>query len=206
MLIYERELDKDLDWAVHEGSAHFEGKSAVQDALRAVTRKLDGLGIAYAIAGAMAMYLHGYRRFTEDVDMVVTEDGLKLIHQHLQGRGYRPLFAGSKNLRDTEHGVRIEFLITGQFPGDGRPKPISFPDPTESSVDLNGIRVVNLPTLIEMKLASGSAPGRRKDIGDAQEIMRFFELPLTFAEKLDPSVRPMYVELWDELQIAPDDP
>src|SRR5437016_826887 len=108
MRIYERELDKNLDWAVHEGGAHFEGRSAVQKALVAITRRLDELGIPYALAGAMAMYLHGYRRFTEDVDMVVTEDGLKQIHQHFLGRGYRPLFAGSKNLRDTEFGVRIE--------------------------------------------------------------------------------------------------
>ena len=200
MLIYERELDRNTDWAVHEGSAHFEGRSAVQKALYAVARKLDELGIPYAIAGGMAMYLHGYRRFTEDVDMLVTEDGLRRIHEQLEGRGYRPLFPGSKNLRDTEHGVRIEFLVSGQYPGDGRPKPVSFPDPEGSFVDINGIHVVNLVKLIELKLASGTAPGRRKDIGDAQEVMRALKLPLSYQEQLNPMVRPLYVELWEELQ------
>ena len=72
---------------------------------------------------------HGFRRFTEDVDILVTRDGLKAIHAHLEGLGYVPPFTGSKNLRDTEHGVRIEFLIAGEFPGDGKPKPVAFPGP-----------------------------------------------------------------------------
>ena len=52
------------------------------------------------------------------------------------GLGYIPPFTGSKNLRDTEHGVRIEFLIAGEFPGDGKPKPVAFPDPAEAGVEI----------------------------------------------------------------------
>ena len=47
---------------------HFEKESAVHQALRKITRRLEELGISYAIVGGMAMFLHGYRRFTEDVD------------------------------------------------------------------------------------------------------------------------------------------
>jgi hypothetical protein len=72
---------------------------------------------AYAIAGGMAMFLHGYRRFTEDVDMIVANDDLLTIHEALEGRGYLPVFAGSKNLRDTEHGVRIEFCLLTRICG-----------------------------------------------------------------------------------------
>ena len=60
---------------------------------------------------------------------LVTREGLKAIHAHLEGLGYVPPFSGSKNLRDTEHGVRIEFLIAGEFPGDGKPKPVAFLSP-----------------------------------------------------------------------------
>src|SRR5439155_14719048 len=99
-----------------------------------------------------------------DVDILVTRESLKTIHEKLEGLGYLPPFQGSKNLPDTEHGVRIEFLVAGGYPGDGLPKPVSFPDPTSVSTILDGIRVVNLPTLIQLKLASGTAPGRRKDL------------------------------------------
>ena len=66
----------------------------------------------------MAMFYHGYRRFTEDVDILVTREGLKEIHRQLDGLGYVPPFAGSKQLRDAELGVRVEFLVTGGFPGE----------------------------------------------------------------------------------------
>jgi len=58
----------------------------------------------------MALFAHGLRRFTEDVDILITREGLKIVHQHLDGRGYVPLFTGSKNLRDTEHGVGLNFF------------------------------------------------------------------------------------------------
>src|SRR5438309_1219512 len=117
MLIYERELDKNIEWAVHEGGAHFEGRSAVQISLTDICRRLDDLHIPYALAGAMGMFLHGYRRFTEDIDMVVTREGLDSIHKSLEGRGYLPVFRGDKNLRDSGNGVQIKFLVTGEFPG-----------------------------------------------------------------------------------------
>ena len=82
------------------------------------------------------MFQHGYRRFTEDVDLLVTREGLKEIHRKLEGLGYLPPFQGSKNLRDTEHGVKIEFLVTGEFPGDGKPKPVAFPAPGRSQMKL----------------------------------------------------------------------
>ena len=63
------------------------------------------------------MFQHGYRRFTEDVDLLVTREGLKEIHRELEGLGYRRPFQGSKNLRDTEHGVKIEFPVDGEIPG-----------------------------------------------------------------------------------------
>src|SRR6266581_9126632 len=107
--VYEQLLDRDPRWALKEGSMHFEKESAVHKTLEAIAQRLDELGIPYAIAGGMALFFHGYRRFTEDVDIVVTPDGLQEIHQRLEGLGYLPPFVGSRNLRDTEYGVRVEF-------------------------------------------------------------------------------------------------
>lgn len=197
MLTYEQRLEKNPRWALSEGSRHFERQSSVQQALEKIANRLEELAIPYAIAGAMAMFQHGYRRFTEDVDILVTKDGLKKIHRELEGLGYVPPFTGSKNLRDAELGVRIEFIISGGFPGDGKPKPVAFPDPDEVSTIVAGIRIVALPKLVELKLASGlSSPDRAKDIGDVQEMIKVLSLPMSFVDNLNPYVQDKYRDLW----------
>jgi len=140
MIAYETQLNQDLRWALQEGSMHFEEASAVHRTLRRVVKRLDELGVPYAVAGGMALFLHGFRRFTEDVDILVTKDGLRLIHEQLEGLGYVAPFQGSKNLRDADTGVRIEFLVTGEYPGDGKPKPVAFPDPAAVGVERDGVR------------------------------------------------------------------
>ncbi len=49
-----------------EGSVFFEGQGAVQQAMRRICKRLDDLGVPYAIVGGMALFQHGFRRFTED--------------------------------------------------------------------------------------------------------------------------------------------
>src|SRR5436305_4549917 len=105
MITYEQQLNRDRRWAFREGSMHFEKESAVHKTLDAISRRLDELGIPYAVVGAMAFFFHGFRRFTEDVDLLVTPEGLKTIHERLEGLGYLPPFTGSKHLRDTATGV-----------------------------------------------------------------------------------------------------
>jgi hypothetical protein len=91
----------------------------------------------------------------------------------------------------------VEFLVTGEFPGDGKPKAVAFPDPARCSVEVGGIRYLRLATLLELKLASGmSHPGRLKDLADVQELIRARDLPLELRDELDPSVRAKYAELW----------
>jgi hypothetical protein len=194
---FEEKLSSDPTWALAEGGEFFMERGTVQDALHRVAKRLAELGMPHAVAGAMALFRHGYRRFTEDVDILVTRDGLKQIHEQLEGRGYLPVFAGSKALRDTELGVKIEFIVTGDYPGDGKPKPVAFPDPASVTVELEGIRYVNLTTLIELKLASGmTAPHRLKDLADVQELIKAVRLPREFAENLNPYVRDKFKELW----------
>lgn len=201
---YEDRLSANWEWALSEGSRHFEERSAVHDALRKIARRLNQLGISYAVAGGMALFRHGYRRFTEDVDILVTPDGLARVHQELKGRGYVPLYARSKDLRDADLGVRIEFLVSGQYPGDGKPKPVEFPDPERAAVELDAINYLALATLVELKLASGmTSPGRLRDLADVQEVMRLLKLPTEFAGELDPYVREKYLELWRGINPPP---
>ncbi|HEV2718443.1 MAG TPA: hypothetical protein VG323_00375, partial [Thermoanaerobaculia bacterium] len=86
-------------------------------------------------------------------------------------------------------------------PGDGKPKPVSFPDPRYVTVEIEGHHVIVLPKLIELKLASGlSAIDRLKDLGDVVELIKALKLPRDLGEQLDPSVRDEYFRLWDGAQ------
>ncbi|MGW8257509.1 MAG: nucleotidyltransferase domain-containing protein [Thermoguttaceae bacterium] len=199
-IAYEQHLNRDLQWALREGSMHFEGKSAVYLALEKITQRLKELNVPYAVAGGMALFAHGLRRFTEDVDILVRREDIAEIHRRLEGLGYVPLFSGSKNLRDAESGVRIEFLVAGDYPGDGKPKPVVFPEPESTSVEKNGICWLTLPALIELKLASGMTnPARLKDLGDVQELIRTLSLPPEYRDQLHPFVREKFTALWNSV-------
>jgi hypothetical protein len=196
LVTYEERLNRNFSWALMEGRMHFEEKSAVQLAMRRIAKRLDDIGVPYAVAGGMAMYFHGYRRFTEDVDLLVTKENLKVIHDKLEGLGYLPPFTGSKHLRDTDAGVKVEFLTTGDFPGDGLPKPVAFPDPADVRVEQDGVWFLNLPTLVELKLASGMTnPRRGKDINDVEYLIEARNLGAELAAQLNPFVRDRYLEL-----------
>jgi hypothetical protein len=200
---YEIRLTENREWARMEGGGHFEKDNAVHKTLRDVTKRLDELGIAYAVAGAMALFEHGFRRFTEDVDILISREGLKKAHEHLVGRGYRPKFEGAKNLRDATTGVSVEFILEGHFPGDGRPKPVAFPNPALVAQEFDGIKFLQLPSLVELKLASGmTSPDRAKDLTDVQEIIRILKLANDFGQQLHPFVQPKFTELWETVNGA----
>lgn len=75
--IYEELLDRDPRWALNEGSRHFDEKSMVFKALHEIAAQLEMLEIPYAAVGGMALFRHGLRHFTEDVDLLVTKGDLR---------------------------------------------------------------------------------------------------------------------------------
>jgi hypothetical protein len=180
-----------------EGLRYFMGEGTLNKTLSRLTNDLDQRGIDYMVIDAIALLAHGYPRFTEDIDLVMTSEGLKKFHDELVGLGYAPAFPGAqKRLRSTTDGVSIEVMTTGEFPGDGKPKPVSMPRPADASIEIDGVRFVTLEKLIELKLASGiSAPDRLKDLADVQELIKIRQLDAGFALKLDPYVRTKYLEL-----------
>jgi hypothetical protein len=201
-LDYDEVARRGGDAAMRQLGRFFMKEDEVYEALRAISGKLEELSIPYAIAGGMALNAHGFRRGTVDVDILVSPDGLRRVHEKLEGLGYVPPFAGSKNLKDVQHGVRIEFLVSGQFPGDGKPKPVAFPEPEGASVEIDGIRYLGLPHLVELKLASGMTGGvtRLKDFADVVALIQALNLPRDFGAKLNPYVRAKYEELWQGIE------
>ena len=167
--------------------------------LRRLTQRLDAEGIPYALIGGMALAAYGFVRMTQDVDILMTAKGLDAFRAHCVGRGYVPAFQGAqKAFRDTETGVQVEIITTGEFPGDGKPKPVAFPDPAAFAVQHEGMWVIALEKLIEMKLASGmTAPHRLRDLADVQDVISALRLPEEFAARLDSSVRARFLDLWN---------
>lgn len=179
------------------------GEAEVQKALEKLVRTLDAHRVPYAIIGAMALNEFGYRRTTVDVDVLLTDEGLATFKKNALGRGYAEKFPGSRSVRDTEYGVDIDIVLTGSYPGDGKPKPVAFPDPERTAERGARVALLPLPRLLELKLASGmTAPDRLRDLADVQELIRLLRLPETVAADLDASVRDKYLELWRAVQHA----
>ena len=180
-----------------EARRYFMGEGILNKTLARLSKDLETHGIDYAVIDAAALLAHGYPRLTEDIDLLMTSAGLQKFHDELVGLGYAPSFPGArKRLRSTVDGVSIEVMTTGEYPGDGKPKPVSMPEPVEASVEIDGINFVKLEKLIELKLASGvSAAHRLKDLADVQELIKIRRLDADFAAKLDPYVREKYLEL-----------
>ena len=96
--------------------------------------------------------------------------------------------------------MSVEVVTTGEYPGDGLPKPVAFPDPSRSFQEIDGVRTITLEKLVELKLASGmTAPDRLKDLADVQEIIKIKGLGPGFAESLDESVREKFHELQEAI-------
>jgi hypothetical protein len=190
-----------------EGLRYFMGEGTLQGTLAQVSSDLKQRGIDYMVIGAVALMAYGYPRFTEDIDLVMTREGLEAFHRELIGLGYVPAFPGAKKrLRSPRDDVPIEVIVAGEYPGDGKPKPVSFPVPADSSTEIDGVRIVTLEKLIELKLASGmTAPDRLKDLADVQELIKARGLISEFADSLNPYVRGKFLELCRAVEQARQD-
>jgi hypothetical protein len=181
-------------------------RSPVHDTMRRLARAFNDLEISFAIAGAMAANAHGHRRTTADVDVLVRRDDLTRFKDCWIGRGWVDLFEGSKGFKDTLNGVKVDVLIVGDYPGDGKPKPVSFPNP-ESVRELRdeSLPYLNLKSLLELKIASGmTASHRLQDLADAIQLIRINALPQAYSRELNAFVQDKFNELWQSAQISED--
>src|SRR5262245_60545385 len=81
---YEERLKSDLGWALNESGRHFEQNSLVFETMRRITDRLNELGIPYAVVGGLALFRLGFRRYTEDVDILVRKKDVNVIHRKLE--------------------------------------------------------------------------------------------------------------------------
>jgi hypothetical protein len=179
------------------------GEAAVQRALMKLVSILETENLPYAIIGALALNEYGHKRVTVDVDLVMREEDLQTFKRGWLGKGYAERVAGTGKLLDTEFDVHVDVLSTGRFPGDDKPKPISFPDPATSAIRGKPFALLPIERWIELKLASGMvAPHRLKDLADVQELIASAPLPSAMADLLHPWVQHKFMELWNAVDAA----
>ena len=172
----------------------FQGRDAVHKTMRRAAARLERAGIPYAVVGGMAVKLHAHLQATDDVDILLTADGLeefrrRYVPKHYAGVPYRP-----RRFVDRTHQVRLDVLLTGRLLGRNGAGPVGYPDPAAVAVTIENIRVVDFVTLIQIKLARG----RYKDFGDVASLIACHNLDESFADRLHPSVRPSYMECLSE--------
>jgi hypothetical protein len=182
---------------LEEADRFHAGTGKVHTTLYRLASNLRGTNVDYAIVGGMALNAHGYRRQTTNVNVLVNADGLNGIRKLLTPTDYRAVPDQFRHAYvDARTDVSIELDVTGRYPGDGKPKPVAFPDPASVATEIDGIRYVSLATLIELKLASGMTnPGRLRDLADVQELIRVLKLPGEYSHRLNPFVRQKFEEL-----------
>lgn len=191
------QIRRNYERALETAGRFFTGDAPVQRAAKRISAALQDLGIPHVICGGLAVAAHGHLRVTEDVGILLTPAGLAAFKSCWLGRGWVERFAGSRGLRDVENQVKVDVLLTGDFPASGQPGPIAFPEPTGVSVGIGGASILCLSKLVELKLASGlGAPDRLQDFADVIALVRANRLPGDFETQLHPHVRPKWRELW----------
>lgn len=143
-------------------------------------RALQQANIPHSICGGVAVCLHGYQRNTTDIDIIILDKDVPTIKDLL-----------------TPMGIPVQFLIAGERAGKDSEVKIAEPIGEENIETREGLSVVRLSRLIEMKLACGLGSMRRthKDFADVVELIAIRRLDGSFARYLHPSVRPTFREL-----------
>jgi hypothetical protein len=172
----------------------FQGNDPVHQSMSRLAAELAKANIPYAVVGGMAVNAHRHRRTTADVDVLLTAEGFAEFRRLFVGSAYDPVPRRSRRFVDRANGVSLDILVTGMFPGSGKPGPIAYPDPATVAETIEQIRVLDLPTLIQLKLAAR----RYQDFADVVALIRVHNLEEGFAERLHPSVRGDYIECLEE--------
>jgi hypothetical protein len=172
----------------------FQGKDPVHQTMRRAAKRLERKNIPYAVVGGMAVFIHEHRRATNDVDILLTAQGFEAFRQLFVPKNYETVPGRPRRFVDRTSKITLDVLVTGKFPGSGKPGPIAYPDPATVAEVIEKVRVVNLLTLIQLKLAAR----RYQDFADVVNLIAAHNLDESFADRLHPSVRRDYIECLEE--------
>lgn len=185
---------KSFSRRIEEIDMFFQGTDPVHQTMNRVVAKLDEAKIPYAIVGGMAVNAHHHERTTKDVDFLVTAQGLKTFRDCYVHKEFAPVAGRPRRFVDPSNNVCFDLLVAGLFPGTGKPGPIAFPNPTDVVEVIENRCVVNLPTLVQLKLAAR----RYQDFADVVNLIRVHNLDESFLSQLHSAVHGDFVECLEE--------
>lgn len=170
------------------------GNETLWDVAARCDRILTKAGIAYSVCGGVAVCLHGYQRNTVDLDLIVRSDDSVRVRQLLEQAGLA-WHQESREFR-TEDGIAVQLLMSGENAGGGEVR-IAIPVGDDNVEVIEGLTVLRLSRLIEMKLACGLANLRRthRDFADVVELIVIRKLDGSFSRNLHKSLRKTFREL-----------
>jgi hypothetical protein len=164
------------------------------DVLSELSRKE---GIPLAIIGGMAAIKCGYKRYTNDIDVVVAERHRHTLIRVARTYGIKVIWQDPHGWHKFEYeGVRIEVVPEGAKPNKNAPTTI--PSPVQLGVT-EGSDYASLEGWIETKLGSG----RRQDEADVVRVLK--KTDAASIEKVREhltKVHVLYLRLFDELVCA----
>lgn len=134
------------------------------------------------VLGGVAVFLHGYRRTTDDVDVFAEDERAVAAALERLGGAWDP-----ETRQHVLDGVPVHIVTATQT--GSVPKNVS---------TIEGVNVVSLADLIRFKLQSGlDRVERSRDLADAVELIRRVPLDKSFAAKLPQDLRRPFKDLVD---------
>lgn len=160
-----------------------------------VCRLLTRKNIDHVIVGGVAVCLHGYRRNTVDLDLLIRSQDTEAVRAALESEGFQ-WFSAEKEFRSPA-GVAIQFVLAGEREGPGQEATFPNPQDADHFTNIEGLPVLSLAQLIQAKIACGLGDMRRthKDFADVVELIAIHHLDGSFARFLHKSVRKEFREL-----------
>jgi hypothetical protein len=142
------------------------GKDATLAAFRA---HVDAAGARVLLVGGVAVIVHGYRRTTDDRDVLVSHREVQALSERLMNDpDWERLEIRQYAFSYRPTGVHVDFLVSGDLVELGRP--YLFPDPydMESIGGVEGVQAIGLHDLFYLKLLAG----RMQDMADIMELCK----------------------------------
>ena len=173
----------------------FESTDNLNMATIDICNTMNKLNIKYALIGGLCLPFYGFNRFTHDIDILIDKSDYKILMSNILGRGYLPKFEGSKGIKNTMYKIPIDFIFNSEKYGN-----FTYPNPKDVRVKRKGIYILDLVSLIEIKLASGlNNKKRTHDIADAHRIIKYNIDKLNNIDNISKlkNINDKYIELRD---------